>query len=737
MNAGRPWSRLAALVCVLSLLPVVAAAAPPAGSEKPASVKLPEPLTREAIRELVARLSDAEVRELLLAQLDKAAAPEADKAAAATDLAGNVDRARSELGTVLRSAPDVPAAVSAAVARFSEGRSPYHLLLVVVLFVALLVLGWIAERLVGRLLGGVRGRLQRSPGAGPGVDAGSLGIGLVLDLLLLAVFAATVFAGFLALYQGHEPSRALIMSALVATVQVRLAMLVARFLLAPHTPAQRLLPFDDAAAGVLYRGLVTLAWLFGLLDLLSFFLQRFGVPREPFLLVVTLTRLVFAVLYLRLVWRVRAPIAAKIRGDGQSTLRRLLGDLWPALMTAYVLCLLAVLTVEQLAGRLRTGRAGILSLLVVLAMPLVDMALCRLLARRARRIQPDGVARSGASFLPVLQRGIHIVVTVAGVLVIVRLWNLDLAGMATRGAGARVGGALIDIGLTVMLAYLVWQLAKTAIDQRLEREARPQGVSDPGEAGGTGGSRLRTLLPLARGSIFAVVCVMSVLSVLASLGVNIGPLLAGAGVVGLAVGFGAQTLVRDIFSGAFYLLDDAFRMGEYIDVGDAKGTVEKIGIRSMQLRHHRGAVNVVPYGAIRRMTNQSRDWVIEKLEFRLTYDTDIAKVKKIIKRIGQELAADPELGPHIIQPLKSQGVLAMEDSAMLVKAKFTAKPGEQFVIVREAYQRVKKAFDEAGIHFAHRQVTVFVPPGSSDPTAAVATGAAAVLAAEQLAEGIR
>ena len=232
---------------------------------------------------------------------------------------------------------------------------------------------------------------------------------------------------------------------------------------------------------------------------------------------------------------------------------------------------------------------------------------------------------------------------------------------------------------------------------------------------------------------------MSVLSVLAALGVNIGPLLAGAGVVGLAVGFGAQTLVRDIFSGAFYLVDDAFRVGEYINVGDAKGTVEKIGIRSMQLRHHRGAVNIVPYGGIKKMTNESRDWVIEKLEFRLTYDTDITKVKKIVKRIGQELMADPELGPHIIEPLKSQGVMAMEDSALLVKAKFTAKPGEQFVIRREAYQRIKQAFDEAGIHFAHRQVTVFVPPGATGATAAAAaaTGAAAaaVLAAEQPAKG--
>ena len=100
-------------------------------------------------------------------------------------------------------------------------------------------------------------------------------------------------------------------------------------------------------------------------------------------------------------------------------------------------------------------------------------------------------------------------------------------------------------------------------------------------------------------------------------------------------------------------------------------------------------------------------------------DTGGPRLATIIKRIGQDLAADPEMGPHIIQSLKSQGVLAMEDSAMLVKAKFTAKPGEQFVIRREAYQRIKQAFDDAGIHFAHRQVTVFVPPGT--PAPAVAT----------------
>ena len=174
---------------------------------------------------------------------------------------------------MLRSAPDLPAALGAAVARFSEGRSPYHLLLVATLFVVLMALGWIAERLVGRLLAGVRGRLDQQRGRRPRRRCRRVSrSGVVLDLLLLAVFVATVFAGFLALYQGHEATRELIVSALVAVIQVRLAILVARFLLAPHSPALRLLPFDDAAARVLYRGLVTLAWLYGFVDVLSFFL---------------------------------------------------------------------------------------------------------------------------------------------------------------------------------------------------------------------------------------------------------------------------------------------------------------------------------------------------------------------------------------------------------------------------------------------------------------------------------
>jgi small-conductance mechanosensitive channel len=161
--------------------------------------------------------------------------------------------------------------------------------------------------------------------------------------------------------------------------------------------------------------------------------------------------------------------------------------------------------------------------------------------------------------------------------------------------------------------------------------------------------------------VLAVLVVVWVMLALSAVGIDIGPLLAGAGVVGLALGFGAQTLVRDVVSGIFFLLDDAFRVGEYIEAGPLKGTVEAISVRSLRLRHHRGAVHTVPYGELKSLTNQSRDWVIVKLEILVTYDTGVDRVKAILKQIGNDLLQDTVMGPNFIEPLKSQGISQLAD----------------------------------------------------------------------------
>jgi small-conductance mechanosensitive channel len=210
---------------------------------------------------------------------------------------------------------------------------------------------------------------------------------------------------------------------------------------------------------------------------------------------------------------------------------------------------------------------------------------------------------------------------------------------------------------------------------------------------------------------------VAVLMVLSHMGVQIGPLIAGAGVVGVAVGFGAQTLVKDIISGVFYLLDDAFRVGEYIQSGGYKGTVESFSLRSVKLRHHRGPLTTVPFGELGAIQNMSRDWVIDKMSIGVTYDTDLEKARKLIKQIGKELAADPEYAPHIIEPLKMQGVEQFGDFAIQIRMKMMTKPGEQFVIRRKAYAMIKKAFDANGIKFAFPTVQV---AGGEEATAAAA-----------------
>ena len=127
-------------------------------------------------------------------------------------------------------------------------------------------------------------------------------------------------------------------------------------------------------------------------------------------------------------------------------------------------------------------------------------------------------------------------------------------------------------------------------------------------------------------------------------------------------------------------------------------------------RHHRGMLQTIPFGDMQSVTNYSRDYIIMKLEFRVRYDTDVEKVRKIIKRMNAEIQGDEELSHGLLSKIKSQGVREMDDSAMIMRVKFKAIPGEQFVLRREVYRRLQEAFQKGGIEFAHRNVTVYFPP---------------------------
>ena len=282
-----------------------------------------------------------------------------------------------------------------------------------------------------------------------------------------------------------------------------------------------------------------------------------------------------------------------------------------------------------------------------------------------------------------------------------RVWGVPL------GTEGNPWAAFRDILLVAALCWVGFGAVRILIDHKIEEEG---GVSEDvelgGEGGGAGASRLATLLPIIRYVLLTVIFSIAAIMILSKLDIEIGPIFAGAGVVGIAIGFGAQTLIRDMFSGAFFLMDDAFRRGEYVEIEGIKGVVEKISIRSFQLRHHLGALHTIPFGEIKQLTNYSRDWVMMKLPLRVTYDTDVEKVRKLVKKLGQELLEHPQVGDTFMQPLKSQGVYKMEDSAMIIRVKFMTKPGEQFVTRKVVYQSIQDLFAREGIKFAHKEVTV-------------------------------
>ncbi|MGI9365080.1 MAG: mechanosensitive ion channel family protein [Rhizobiaceae bacterium] len=282
-----------------------------------------------------------------------------------------------------------------------------------------------------------------------------------------------------------------------------------------------------------------------------------------------------------------------------------------------------------------------------------------------------------------------------------RVWGVPV------GQDGNMWSAALNIILTIVLGWLACDAVKIFVDKKLEEEGgEPAQVEMGGDGGGAGVTRTATLLPILRYALIVIIFAIAGMVVLSRMGIDIAPVFAGAGVIGIAVGFGAQTLIRDIFSGAFFLMDDAFRRGEYVEIEGVRGTVEKISIRSFQLRHHLGALHTIPFGEIKQLTNYSRDWVLMKLPLRVTYDTDTEKVRKLVKKLGQELLNHPQVGHTFMQPLKSQGVYKMEDSAMIIRVKYMTKPGEQFVTRKVVYESIQDLFAREGIHFAHKEVTV-------------------------------
>jgi len=714
--------------------------APDAAAAVPA---LPEPLTRQAIRDVLSGLSDAQARDLLIRELDsKVAVREAALAAGGrslgrvlTDWAVALSRAWA---LALEGTSALPGVVAETFEGFQKRRDDAGLWRLAGILLLCLLAGVAAALGVRRLTGASERRLDSLRPAGLRLQVGIIAARFLIQGLRLVAFVAAARVVD-SIVNRFAPADSAGVDFVIGTLGwAWFAMMVARFVLSPARPHLRLCTVDDRTARFLtWRIGLIFGWSafsVGLLELVN----GFGRLPQNNSLGFWLSAIYHGLMVLTL-WQARTGIVRMVLGRGDS------GPAWRRFATAWPSIVIALIALQWLVVELFAATGNLLSLsvtalnvsmAVLLALPLIELAIRRLVEaiwpedteqeatlRAAHRETQHGLVRCA-----------RIVAVVAAIVFLSRLWGLDLRDLASQGVGAQFAGAMIEVLVIGLLAYGLWELLEIMADRQVAIERATLGVAGQAEEpmegeGGQGGTRLGTIMPLIRRTGQAIIAGLALLAVLGQIGVNVTPLLAGAGVVGLAVGFGAQALVKDILSGVFFLIDDAFRQGEYIDIGSVKGTVEKISIRSMQLRHQNGPLNTIPFGEIRHLTNFSRDWVLMKLPLRVTYDTDVEKVRKLIKKLGQDLLQEPELGPKFMQPLKSQGVIQMEDSAMIIRVKFMTRPGDQWLLRNKVFARIRELFEREGIKFAHREVTVRIAGSEAGQRADGVTEEAAAAAA--------
>jgi small-conductance mechanosensitive channel len=643
-------------------------------------------------------LADPDVQAWLKKQReDKAAAPVAEPRAPSHWVADRIEDIRVNATRLVGVVPRLGRELSAAGAMFmddleSSGRVGLAGL------VALLAVAAVGSRLLyDRAL--KRVAAASPPAQGP---VSRLAVRLAAELgrgLVVLVAASLAFVAFDVWPDVVERAA---LSFLTAYAVVLAVSALGRFLLVPAeaAPDYRLVPLDARRADYWRTAVnrMTALLAFGTAAVIA--LKMFGFSDDARELVSDILGLVVLIGALIVIHRAPEPVApvaplALVAGDaaeaeiGAATApekRRRVR--WRAFASAFVvvLWLIWVFEVDPVFWLL-----AVIGALVPL-LSVADLAATHALAEAA------GGVDEPTSYKALVRPGLRFALMVVALLAVAFAWRVDLVGIATgTSAHAEMAQGVITALLILLVADFGWRVLRTLIDQRIVRLNQATLAGAPGDPSQ---GRLNTLLPIFRNFLMVTIAAMAVLMALAALGVEIGPLIAGAGIAGVAIGFGAQTLVRDIISGVFYLLDDAFRVGEYIESGSYKGTVESFSLRSVKLRHGRGAVYTVPFGVLGAIQNLSRDWAIDKLRLNIAYDTDFEQARKLIKKVGLELAEDPELKSLILEPLKMQGVEDFGDNGIKITLKYMCKPGQQSAVRRRAYVEIKKAFDENGIRFA-------------------------------------
>ena len=534
---------------------------------------------------------------------------------------------------------------------------------------------------------------------------------LVLELAPIAAFAA-VGNSLLATGIGADPVARIVILALVnAYVVCRAAMSVLRAFVGSSTAGTSLFSLRAetvTATETWTRRIIGLS-VFGLA--LVNIARALGLAQGGYWALVKLVVLIPHLLLVVVTLRCRQAVASFIRAPVGQTgflaiLRDRFADVWHYVAIFANLALWAIW-----AFRIPNGYSVVAYYAAVAILILVSARVAWAVAVGGveRAFHPDSglIARYpiaeplAARYRPVLRLGLSTIIATIAIGALLEAWGVDALTWFDSGhIGAILVSELSSVILAIAIAVIVWEACNGAIERQLARYAR--------EGAHARAARLRTLLPLLRTALIVTILTIAGLTALSAIGVNIAPLLAGAGIVGIAVGFGSQKLVQDVVTGVFLLLENAMQVGDFVTVSGLSGTVEDLTVRSLRLRAGDGSVHIIPFSSVTSVTNTNRGIGNAAISVNLAYDEDIDRAGEVLKQIAGEMRREPQFKALMRGDLDLWGVDKIDGATVTIVGQIECTDAGRWPVQREFNRRMKISFQKLGVDIAYPAQTRFV-----------------------------
>ncbi|RQU94397.1 mechanosensitive ion channel protein [Burkholderia cenocepacia] len=599
-----------------------------------------------------------------------------------------------------------------------------------------LVVEWLAKRLLRRALAAVAARRAAPDAAASDEDhapppSQSRGharrhttllnrmpralISLALRAVPLLVFVGVASLTMSLLVEADTPIEAALEALIDTYVICRLVTIVSRLFFQPDARQLRLLHISDAWAAFAQRSIARIVIAVGACTAAVEIAANFGLTEAGHVALLKAVALVGHVMISVLILQCRRPVAARIRAAGAdrptfSVVGNALADAWAPVSVFIVMALWFVWALDVHNGYRVLIALGGRSIAVMIAMRMVSIVVFGALARLFQRRDDDRtlVHLHAYRYYPLLRQIVSGAIGVVTVVLLLQIWGVPIfRAFETGTIGHRLASALVTIAIAAIAALVVWEAANIAIERRLQRWTR--------EGNLVRAARLRTLLPMLRSLLFVMIALVVVLTGLSELGVNVGPLLAGASIFGVALGFGSQKLVQDFITGIFLLMENAMQVGDWVTLAGVSGTVEYLSIRTVRLRAGDGSLYTIPFSSVTTVNNTNRGLGNAAVKVSIAYGEDVERAIATLKEIGAALRDDPKYHDGILSDFSYWGIDQVDGAALALAGQIQCTDSARWSVQREFNRRIAETFRERGIRIANPQRSVVAYADGSRP----------------------